>query len=114
MSWLWGKKSKAFVRYATVYRIPFLDEVASFNGYSAPTPFLTSLEKEQGVSMEAGTEYYPLENLKLGLTLFRMDMKDEIEYVIYNPVLSLGENRNTGKPAMTAWNFPLPSCGKSF
>ncbi len=97
LTWLWGKKSKAFARYATIYRIPFLDEVASFNGYSVPTPFLTSLEKEQGVSMEAGTEYYPLENLKLGLTLFRMDMKDEIEYVIYNPVLYLGENRNTGK-----------------
>ena len=97
LTWLWGKKSKAFVRYATVYRIPFLDEVASFNGYSAPTPFLTSLEKEQGISMEAGTAYYPLENLKLGLTFFRTDMEDEIEYVIYNPVLSLGENRNTGK-----------------
>jgi len=97
LTWLWGKKSKAYARYATVYRIPFLDEVASFNGYSTPTPFLTSLEEEKGVSMETGMEYYPMENLKLGLALFRIDMEDEIEYVIYNPVLSLGENRNTGK-----------------
>ena len=97
LTWLWGKKSKAYARYATVYRIPFLDEVASFNGYSAPTPFLTALEEEKGVGMEAGAEVYPLENLKLGFALFRTDMEDEIEYVIYNPVLSLGENRNTGK-----------------
>ena len=32
--------------------------------------------------MEAGTEFYPLENLKMGLTLFRIDMEDEIQYVL--------------------------------
>lgn len=97
LTWLWGKKSKVFAKYATVYRIPFLDEVASFNGYQSPSPFLMALEKEKGTSLEVGMEYYPLENLRLGLTLFRIDMKDEIEYVIYDPVLSLGENRNVGK-----------------
>lgn len=97
LTWLWGKKSKVFARYATVYRIPFLDEIASFHGYSMPKPFLNKLEKEKGTSMEVGTEYYPLENLKLGLTLFRIDMEDEIQYVIYDPVLYLGENRNVGK-----------------
>jgi iron complex outermembrane recepter protein len=97
VTWLWGKKSKVFAKYATVYRIPFLDEIASFNGYVSPSPFLTTLEKEKGTSTEVGTEYYPLENLRLGLTLYRIDMEDEIEYVIYDPVLSLGENRNVGK-----------------
>jgi iron complex outermembrane recepter protein len=97
LTWLWGGKSKVFAKYATVYRIPFLDEIASFNGYSSPSPFLTTLEKEKGASVEVGTEYYPLENLRLGLTLFRIDMEDEIEYVIYNPALYLGENRNVGK-----------------
>ncbi len=97
LTWLWGKKSKVFAKYATVYRIPFLDEIASFNGYQSPSPFLMTLEKEKGVSVEVGTTYYPLENLKLGLTLFRIDMEDEIQYVIYNSVLYLGENRNAGK-----------------
>jgi len=97
LTWLWGKKSKLFAKYATVYRIPFLDEVASFNGYSVPTPFLRTLEKEKGKSAEVGTEYYPIENLKLGATLFRIDMEDEIEYVIYDPTMYLGENRNVGK-----------------
>ena len=97
LTWLFGKKSKVFGRYATVYRIPFLDEIASFNGYSMPSPFLVNLEKEKGTSVEAGTEYYPIENLKLALTLFRIDMEDEIQYFIYDPILYLGENRNVGK-----------------
>jgi len=97
LTWLWGKKSKVFTKYATVYRIPFLDEIASFNGYSSPSPFLVTLEKEKGTSFEVGTEYYPCENLRLGLTFFRIDMEDEIEFVIYNPILNLGENRNVGK-----------------
>ena len=46
--------------------------------------------------MEAGTEFYPLENLKIALTIFRTDMEDEIEYV-YNPLTWTGENRNVGK-----------------
>lgn len=97
LTWLWGKQSKVFAKYATVYRIPFLDEVASFNGYSSPSPFLVNLEKEKGTSMEVGTEYYPLEHFRIGLTLYRIDMEDEIEYVVYNPVFNLGENRNVGK-----------------
>jgi iron complex outermembrane receptor protein len=64
LTWLWGNKSKAFTRYSTVYRIPFLDEVASFSGFGGS--FLNNLEKEKGISMEAGTEFYPLENMKIG------------------------------------------------
>ena len=94
LTWLWGKKSKLFAKYATVYRIPFIDEVASFSGFGGN--FLTDLEKEKGISMETGTEFYPLENLKLGLTIFRIDMEDEIEYV-YDPVTFTGKNQNTGK-----------------
>ncbi|MEN6420600.1 MAG: TonB-dependent receptor [Smithella sp.] len=94
LTWLWGKQSKVFAKYSTVYRIPFLDEVASFSGFGGN--FLTGLEKEKGISMETGAEFYPLENLKLGLTFFRIDMEDEIEYV-YDPLTWTGENRNTGK-----------------
>jgi iron complex outermembrane receptor protein len=94
LTWLWGEKSKLFAKYATVYRIPFIDEVASFSGFGED--FLTGLEKEKGISMEAGTEFYPQENLKLGLTIFRIDMEDEIEYV-YDPLTFTGKNQNTGK-----------------
>ncbi|MBN1614632.1 MAG: TonB-dependent receptor [Deltaproteobacteria bacterium] len=94
LTWLWGKRSKAFAKYTTVYRIPFLDEVASFSGFGGV--FLTELEKEKGISLEAGTEFYPIESLKIGLTVFRIDMEDEIEYV-YDPLTFTGKNQNTGK-----------------
>lgn len=89
-----GKQSKIFAKYATVYRMPFLDEVASFNGFGGEL-FLQNLEKEKGISMEAGTEFYPLNNLKIGLTLFRIDMEDEIQYVYVTPWS--GYNQNIGK-----------------
>jgi iron complex outermembrane receptor protein len=94
LTWLVGKQSKIFTKVATVYRIPFLDEVASFNGFGGEL-FLKNLEKEKGISMEAGTEIYPLNNLKIGLTLFRIDMEDEIQYVYVTPWS--GYNQNVGK-----------------
>ncbi len=95
LTWLWGNKSKAFAKYATVYRVPFLEEVASFNGFNTGTLFNTNLKQEKGVSMELGTEFYPLENLKIGLTIFRIDMEDEIQWVSTGPFT--GENQNAGK-----------------
>jgi iron complex outermembrane receptor protein len=94
LTWLLGKHSKIYTKYSTVYRIPFIDEVASFSGFGGS--FLTDLKKEKGISMEAGTEFYPMENLKIGLTVFRVDMEDEIEYV-YDPLTWTGENRNVGE-----------------
>jgi iron complex outermembrane receptor protein len=95
LTWLWGNKSKVYAKYATVYRIPFLDEVASFNGFNEGTPFNINLKQEKGKSAEVGTEFYPLNNLKIGLTIFRMDMEDEIQWVSTGP--GEGENQNLGK-----------------
>ena len=77
LTYLIGGKSKVFAKYAQVYRYPFLDEQASYFG-SVWDAFLIDLEKEKGKSYEIGTEFYPLENLKIGLTLFRINMEDEI------------------------------------
>ena len=44
--------------------------------------------------METGAELYPLESLKIGMTIFRSDMEDEIQYVGFFPT---GHNENTGK-----------------
>ncbi len=43
-----GSEIKSVRRYATVYRIPFLDEIASFNGYGAPSPFLVGAGQGKG------------------------------------------------------------------
>jgi len=90
-----GKKTKVFAKYATVYRIPFLDEIAMFNGYSGGVLFNKNLKKEKGVSMEAGTEWYPLDNLKIGLTVFRINMEDEISW--FATGLFTGYNTNQDK-----------------
>jgi iron complex outermembrane receptor protein len=94
LTFLWGNKSKAFAKYATIYRIPFLDEVASYNGFGG-TLFNTNLKQEKGESTEVGTEFYPLNNLKISLTIFRIDMEDEIQWVATGPFT--GENQNAGK-----------------
>jgi len=104
LTWLVGKKSKVFAKYASVYRIPFLDEVASFNGFGGEL-FLKNLEKEKGISMEVGTQFYPLDNLKIGLTLFRIDMEDEIQYVYVTPWS--GYNQNVGKSRHDGAEFSL-------
>jgi iron complex outermembrane receptor protein len=94
LTWLFGKKSKVFGKYSTVYRIPFLDEVVSYNGFGG-TLFNNNLDKEKGVSTEVGTEIYPLDNLKIGLTVFRIDMEDEISW--YATGTYTGYNKNQDK-----------------
>jgi iron complex outermembrane receptor protein len=78
LTYLFGKMSKAYVKYASVYRYPFLDEQASFYSSGPFNTFNMNIEKERGKSYEVGTVVYPLDNLKLGLTLYRIDMEDEI------------------------------------
>jgi iron complex outermembrane receptor protein len=73
------ERSKVFAKFARVYRYPFLDEQASYWGFGTDA-FLTDLEKEKGKSYEIGTQFYPLENLKIGFTLFRINMEDEIAW----------------------------------
>jgi iron complex outermembrane receptor protein len=50
---------------------------------------------EEGTSKEVGTEFYPLANLKVGVTLFRIDMEEEIQYVYVTPWS--GYNQNVGE-----------------
>ncbi len=104
LTWLAGKQSKIFVKYATVYRIPFLDELASFNGFGGEL-FLKNLEQEKGTSMEAGTEFYPLDNLKIGLTLFRIDMEDEISW--FDTGFGTGYNKNQDKTRHDGAEFSI-------
>ena len=79
LTYLIKDRSKVFAKFARVYRYPFLDEQASYWGFGGDA-FLTDIEKEKGKSYEIGTQFYPLENLKIGLTVFEIDMEDEIAW----------------------------------
>jgi iron complex outermembrane receptor protein len=71
--------SKVFARYATVYRFPFIDEQVSFIGFGADQ-FFADLKPEKGQNYEVGTEVKPIRNLRASLTLFLLDMQDEIAW----------------------------------
>ncbi|OPY03989.1 MAG: Colicin I receptor precursor [Syntrophaceae bacterium PtaB.Bin038] len=95
LTYLFGERSRAFVKYARVFRIPFLDEQASYYGFGTDA-FYTDLEKETGNSYEAGVTLYPLKDLKLAATVYRIDMEDEIKYVS-DPLTFTGRNVNLDK-----------------
>ncbi|NPV05076.1 MAG: TonB-dependent receptor [Syntrophaceae bacterium] len=95
LTYLFGERSKAFVKYGRVFRIPFLDEQASYYGFGTDA-FYTDLEKETGNSYEAGVVLYPMKDLKLAATVYRIDMEDEIKYVL-DPVTFIGRNVNLDK-----------------
>ncbi|MCX5850089.1 MAG: TonB-dependent receptor [Deltaproteobacteria bacterium] len=78
LTYLFGKFSKVYVKYASVYRYPFLDEQASFYSSGPFNTFNINIEKEKGKSYEAGATVYPLDNLKIGATIYKIDMEDEI------------------------------------
>ncbi|PKN32603.1 MAG: hypothetical protein CVU61_17400 [Deltaproteobacteria bacterium HGW-Deltaproteobacteria-19] len=103
LTWLIGAKSSVYAKYATVFRFPFLDEQASFNGYGG-TPLYTDIEKETGRSYEAGTQFFPLDNLKIALSVFRIDMENEIAW---NSLTYRNENldptRHEGVEASFSW-----------
>jgi iron complex outermembrane receptor protein len=105
LTYLFGEKAKAWAKYATIYRFPTLDQQASYYAYPFDT-FLTDLEKETGKSVEVGTQVSPLKDLRLGVTLYLIDMEDEISY---NPVTFRNENldktRHQGVEFSLDWQF---------
>lgn len=95
LTWLIGEKSKVFVKYATVFRYPFLDEQASYYGYGSDA-FLTDLEMETGKTYEVGANFFILRNLSLDLTLYRIDMENEIATNASGNQINLDKTRREG------------------
>jgi iron complex outermembrane receptor protein len=95
LTYLFGKASSVYAKYASVYRIPFIDEQASFNGWGGG--FNRDLEKETGKSMEVGAQISPSADLKMGLSLFRIDMEDEIAWdAVANKNRNMDKTRHEG------------------
>jgi len=96
LTWLIGEKSKVFAKYATVFRYPFLDEQASYYGFAFDS-FQTDLEMETGKTYEVGGSFFPFRNFSLDLTLYRIDMEDEISWdASQNINRNLDETRHEG------------------
>ena len=78
-TWLPRESMKFYSKFSTVYRYPFVDEQATFYGYGSDT-FLTDIDAEKGKSIEAGFTAKPGRDLNVGLSLFQIDMEDEISW----------------------------------
>jgi len=83
---------KLFARFDKFYRLPFLDEQISYQGWGSA--FNKDLKPETGKSYEVGLDLSPSDDLGLKCTLFRMDMNDEIAYAVTNFSTFEGGNFN--------------------
>jgi len=83
-----GPQSKLFARAGTVFRFPFVDEQVSYVGFGSDA-FNPNLDAERGVNYEAGAEIALTTNCIASVTVFRLNMRDEIAY---NAVSMQNEN----------------------
>ena len=83
-----GPQSKLFARAGTVFRFPFVDEQVSYVGFGSDA-FNPNLDAERGVNYEAGAEIALTTNCIASVTVFRLNMRDEIAY---NAVKMQNEN----------------------
>ena len=74
-----GRASKVFVRAGQVYRYPFVDEQLSYYGFGADRLY-RNIETEKGENYETGFEAALASNVTAGVTLFRLNMRNEINY----------------------------------
>lgn len=99
--YLLKEKSKIYTKYATLYRYPFTDEQASYLGYGFDY-FNKDLRAEKGGNYELGIDFSPSDNIKIGLNLFGITMKDKISY---NPTTFKNENLDKTKNQGVELNF---------
>jgi len=72
-------QSKVFARASTVYRYPFVDEQVSYIGFGTDQ-FYADIEPEKGESFEVGADWKFGNRCRGGLTLFLLNMRDEITW----------------------------------
>jgi iron complex outermembrane recepter protein len=105
LTYLIGKTSNIYAKYGTVFRIPFLDEQASYYGFKTDL-FNKELEKEIGKTMEIGTQINPAAGLKIGASLFRTDMENEIEWSQADGKnINMDKTRHEGAEISGSWQI---------
>lgn len=93
---------KLFARFDSLYRLPFLDEQISYFGFGSS--FNKDLDPETGLAYEVGLDFAASDSLDLKLTLFRMDMEDEIGFdtTTFSNV-NMDETRHEGIELAASW-----------
>jgi iron complex outermembrane receptor protein len=84
---------KLYTKYDEFYRFPFTDEQALYYGF-AGFDAVTDLEPEQGRNIEAGGSFAPTEASEISLTVYRMEMENEIRFNPTGGPFGFGANEN--------------------
>lgn len=79
---------KLYAKYDEFYRFPFTDEQALYYG-STWIDGYTDLKPESGQNIEIGGSFTPTRNTSVSLSIYRMEMENEI---CYNPFTYENEN----------------------
>ncbi|NIP41089.1 MAG: TonB-dependent receptor, partial [Candidatus Aenigmarchaeota archaeon] len=87
LTFLYREKSSIFTRYSRSFRFPLADEYFVF--YPPPGGINRELRAQTGDNYEIGVTHYFTPDIDLGLTLFLMNLDDEI---FFNPFTYANEN----------------------
>lgn len=103
--------ARLYLRAASLYRIPLLDEQVSYYGYGSDR-FYSNLEAETGYNYELGGSWHAHGGWFVEGALFHLEMRNEIAY---NPVDEVNENmdasRRRGAETALGWERTgLGSC----
>jgi iron complex outermembrane receptor protein len=96
--------TKLYARAATLYRYPFLDEMASYSGWGKPAVNV-DLGPEKGTSLEVGGAARFACGLSVELAAYQLDMTDEIAWDGTQNA-NLDETRRRGVEATMTWARP--------
>jgi len=98
-------KMRFFGRVSSIYRDPFLDELTSAYYYGGYGPAMdTGLRPETGLQYELGASATLAEDLTADLSVYRLDMHDEIAYDMATYAnRNLDDTRRYGADAALTW-----------
>jgi iron complex outermembrane receptor protein len=74
---------KLYAKYSSVFRYPFVDELAQVSGFS--DKFNSDLKPETGFNAETGATWQVGKTLEIKANFFVMDLKDEIAVAFLDP-----------------------------
>lgn len=93
--------TKLYARAATLYRYPFLDEMASYSGWGPPAVNM-ELDAEKGTTLEIGGAARFAHDWTAELSVYQLDMTDEIAFDGTQNT-NLDETRRRGGDAALSW-----------
>ena len=89
LTYLYSGKSSLFARANRSFRFPLTDELVLFDFFAGAIRVNSDLKPQTGVHYETGIRHFFTPDLQATMTLFRMDIKNEI---FFNPSTFTNEN----------------------